>query len=164
MYSNIIWYTSMTSHVISCINCDIIVRLWYHSQTVISHNCDIIVRLWYHIIVISYVISCPGNNDIIYSIIVWYSLGTYDIIVWYHSSTVISWSPYIAWCSFISHVIHNDVILHVISQWPKVPDECSKGTGEQPAQYPAQEQHNSISTEYVLSMYWYVLSMYQVWF
>jgi hypothetical protein len=33
------------------------------------------------------------------------------------------------------------------------PPQCSKGTGEQPAQYPAQEQHNSITTEYVLSMY-----------
>ncbi len=43
--------------------------------------------------------------------------------------------------------------------------------GEQLAQYPAQEQHKSIihvmylvHTKYALSMYWYVLSMYQVLF
>ncbi len=48
---------------------------------------------------------------------------------------------------------------------------CSKGTGEQPAQYPAQEQHNSIihgmylvHSKYALSMFWFVLSMYQVLF
>ncbi len=51
------------------------------------------------------------------------------------------------------------------------PLQCSKGMGEQPAQYPAQEQHKNIihgmflvHTEYALSMYWYVLSMYQVLF
>ncbi len=51
------------------------------------------------------------------------------------------------------------------------PPQCSKDTGEQPAQYPAQEQHNSIihgmylvHTKYALSIFWFVLSMYQVLF
>jgi hypothetical protein len=38
------------------------------------------------------------------------------------------------------------------------PPQCSEGTGEQPAQYPAQEQHKSI----ICGLYLYILSMYLV--
>ncbi len=104
------WYiTWYILNIIHDIAYDIMVRVWYHSKTVISH-CDVTLRsLWYH--TSWYVISYCVINFAIYDIIVWLSL-------WYHSfskSTSYDIALYHIW-------LHKCVISHVISQQPKDPD------------------------------------------